>query len=209
MVSSAEHNILKFRAQGSPPAGLFKRDDDGDWLLIERIGRGDQPAFEIFYKRYRRYLERFVYQVTRRPEMVDDVISEVMLVVWQQAARTQRLALASTWLLGIANFKSLQAMRKQGITSSNEAQADALGGDEAEAQRVVEQDNLLHVALRHLSPEQRGALELVYFHGLHYQDIARVMHCPENTVKTRIFHARKRLREIWPELTGERTTTSE
>ena len=156
-------------------------------MLIERIGRGDEPAFAIFYKRYRRYLERFVYQIMRRPDLIDDVISEVMLTVWRQAARTERLALASTWLLGIANFKSLQALRKLGITSGN----------------------VLHVALRQLSPEQRGALELVYFHGLHYRDIARVMDCPENTVKTRIFHARKRLREFWPQLTGESAAKSE
>ena len=121
----------------------------------------------------------------------------------------QRLALASTWLLGIANFKSLQALRKLGITSGGAAQLEALNGDEGHEQRVIEQDNLLHVALRYLSAEQRGALELVYFHGLHYQDIARVMDCPENTVKTRIFHARKRLREIWPLLTGDSAVTGE
>lgn len=99
---------------------LSERDDDGDWLLIERIGRGEEPAFEIFYKRYRRYLERFIYQVNAPARVIDDVISEVMLAVWQQAARTQRLALASTWVLGIANFKSLQALRKLGITSGSE-----------------------------------------------------------------------------------------
>lgn len=126
-----------------------------------------------------------------------------MFAVWQQAARTERLALASTWLLGIANYKSLQALRKQGITASADQHSEEVGNDEACAERVLEQDNLLYAALRHLSPEQRAALELVYFHGLHYQDIAAVMNCPENTVKTRIFHARRRLRQVWPLLTGE------
>lgn len=209
MASYAGHNIVTFRAPPARPVDPAVRDDDGDWLLIERIGRGDAPAFEIFYKRYRRYLERFVYQVTRRQELVDDVISEVMLAVWQQAARTERLALASTWLLGIANFKSLQAMRKLGITTGSDGTSDEGAGDDSLAQRELEQDNLLHVALRHLSPEQRAAMELVYFHGLHYQDIAKVMDCPENTVKTRIFHARKRLREVWPQLTGEHAATGE
>lgn len=207
MAGGAGHNILKFRPPPAAPVAAADRDDDGDWLLIERIGRGDAPAFEIFYKRYRRYLERFVYQVTRRQELVDDVISEVMLAVWQQAARTQRLALASTWLLGIANFKSLQAVRKLGVTGG-EASGEE-GGDDSHAQRELEQDNLLHVAMRHLSAEQRAAMELVYFHGLNYQDIAKVMDCPENTVKTRIFHARKRLREVWPQLSGEPAAMSD
>lgn len=209
MSTRAGTNILKFRAPPSPPGGLTARDGDSDWLLIERIGRGDEPAFEIFYKRYRRYLERFIYQVTRRSELVDDVISEVMLAVWQQASRTERLAQASTWVLGIANFKSLQALRKLGITSGSDGLVDEGSGDDSLGQRVLEQDNLLHVALRHLSPEQRAAMELVYFHGLHYQDIAKVMDCPENTVKTRIFHARRRLRELWPQLSGETNAQGE
>ena len=207
MPSRAGHNVLKFRAPPARPVDPAGRDDDGDWQLLERIGRGDAPAFEIFYKRYRRYLERFIYQVTRRQELVDDVISEVMLAVWQQAARTERLALASTWLLGIANFKSLQALRKLGITGGDGLGDE--GGDDNLGQRELEQDNLLHVALRHLSPEQRAAMELVYFHGLHYQDIAKVMGCPENTVKTRIFHARRRLRDVWPQLSGEAVGASE
>ena len=197
------HNTLKSRPPDPQPAAPAGRDDDGDWALIAAIGRGDEQAFEAFYKRYRRYVERFVYQVTRRAELVDDVVSEVMIAVWQQAVRTERLALASTWLLGIANYKSLQALRKQGITANPEQHCAEVGDDEALAERVLEQDNLLYAALRHLSPEQRAALELVYFHGLHYQDIAAVMNCPENTVKTRIFHARRRLREVWPRLTGE------
>ena len=135
-------------------------------------------------------------------ELIDDVISEVMLVVWQQAGRTERRARASTWLLGIANFRSLHALRKaaRGLGTGSIAEEP---GDNGRALRVVEQDDLLHVALRHLSPEQRTVLELVYFNGLHYDDIAQVVGCPENTVKTRVFHARKRLRALWPSLTGD------
>ena len=201
--------VVKFRAPSAQPGSLAARDDDGDWELIARIGRGDEQAFEVFYRRYRRYLERFVYQVTRRVELVDDVVSEVMLAVWQQAARTERLALASTWVLGIANFKSLQALRKQGVVSGGDARSAERGDDERLAERTVEQDDLLMAALEHLSPEQRAVLELVYFNGLHYQDIARLLDCPENTVKTRIFHARRRLREVWPQLSGEAVGASE
>ncbi len=58
--------------------------------------------------------------------------------------------------------------------------------------------------MRALSPEQRAVMELVYHHGLHYREIAQVIDCPENTVKTRVFHARRKLRSLWPELTGGR-----
>ena len=200
MVFGKAQKVVRVRPPAATAAAA-PSDDDQDWLLLERIGRGDEPAFEQFYKRYRRYLERFIYQITRRVEMVDDVISEVMFAVWQQAGRTERRALASTWLLSIANFKSLHALRKAGLSRAGDTSPEQ--GDDSHAVRVVEQDNLLQVALRSLSPQQRTVLELVYFHGLHYEDIARVVGCPENTVKTRIFHARKRLRALWPQLTGE------
>ena len=200
MVFGKAQKVVRVRPPAATAAAA-PSDDDQDWLLLERIGRGDEPAFEQFYKRYRRYLERFIYQITRRVEMVDDVISEVMFAVWQQAGRTERRALASTWLLSIANFKSLHALRKAGLSRAGDTSPEQ--GDDSHAVRVVEQDNLLQVALRSLSLQQRTVLELVYFHGLHYEDIARVVGCPENTVKTRIFHARKRLRALWPQLTGE------
>ncbi len=69
----------------------------------------------------------------------------------------------------------------------------------------METEEVLFALLRGLSPEQRAVLELVYYHGLHYAEIARVIDCSENTVKTRVFHARRKLREIWPDLTGTRT----
>lgn len=194
-------NVVKFPPPPAPVATAAPSDDDGDWELIARIGAGDERAFETFYRRYRRYLERFIYQITRRNDLVEDVISEVMLAVWQQAARTERLARASTWLLGIANFKALHALRKAGVSVSDAAVDDP--GDDALGQRELEQDDLMMAALRSLSAEQRAVLELVYFHGLHYDDIARVLDCPENTVKTRVFHARKRLRALWPRLSGE------
>ncbi len=169
------------------------------------MGLGDQGAFERLYKQYYGYLYRFVYRVTRRPEFVDDVINEVMFVVWEKAAGVVPRAKASTWILGIANNKALQAVSR-GRPPGNgayvgEEEAEQISDDEL-AVRQLETDNLLFTALCSLAPEQRSVLELVYYHGLHYSEIAEVMDCPENTVKTRMFHARRRLRALWPSLMG-------
>lgn len=176
---------------------------DEDWDLIRRIGTGDQGALERLYRRYYDYLYRFVYQVTRRAECVEDVINEVMFVVWQKAAQTVPRARASTWILGIANHKALNAVSRSGTqTVAMDSEEAEQVSDEALGARQLESDDLMFAALQVLSPEQRAVMEMVYYHGLHYSTIAELMDCPENTVKTRIFHARKRLKAVWAELSG-------
>ncbi len=180
--------------------------NDRDWALVRQIGQGDRVAFETLYKQYYEYLFRFTYQVTRRLDVIEDVINETMFVVWEKAINAVPLAKASTWILGIAHNKALNAL---GRTSARTINVDE-GSDEYQrhvndqgaAVNELETDNLFTRAMLHLSPEQRGALELVYYHGMHYSEIALVTGVPENTVKTRIFHARRKLRDIWPELVG-------
>lgn len=175
---------------------------DRDWALVRRIGQGDRAAFETLYRQYFQYLFRFIYQITRRVDLIEDVINEVMLVVWQKASVTEPLAKASTWILSIAHHKALQAVHKAGVvTGSGDGESFEQHDDELPA-ATAEADQLFARAMRHLPPEQRAVLELVYYHELHYHEIARVLDIPENTVKTRVFHARRKLREHWPTLVG-------
>jgi RNA polymerase sigma factor (sigma-70 family) len=180
---------------------------DNDWNLIRRVGLGDQAALEQLYKQYYGGLYRFILQITRRVDYVEEVINDVMFVVWEKAAGVVPLSKASTWILGIAHNKALQALRRNRSPSGV-----ALDEDDHTEHRPdkdvsfgeLETKEVLFALMRRLSPEQRAVLELVYYHGLHYAEIAQVIDCPENTVKTRVFHARRKLREIWPDLTGTR-----
>jgi RNA polymerase sigma factor (sigma-70 family) len=191
------------RPDHTEPQAHRESEDARDWALIAKIGEGDRTAFERLYKRYFQYLFRFIYQLTRRFDMVEDVINEVMLVVWQKASTTIPLARASTWILGIAHHKALQAMTKSGVVyGSDENHRGVENHDEGTAHDVLEADDLFARALRHLAPEHRAVLELVYHHELHYNEIALILGVPENTVKTRVFHARRKLREHWPTLVG-------
>lgn len=178
-----------------------------DWRLIHRVGMGDQAALESLYMRHYSGLYRFILQVTRRVDFVEEVINDVMFVVWEKAAEVKPLSKASTWILGIAHNKALQALRRNRRTGSatlDQAGYAELTPDMDMSFGEMETREVLFALLRGLSPEQRAVMELVYYHGLHYSEIARVIDCPENTVKTRVFHARRKLREIWPELTGTR-----
>jgi len=181
---------------------------DDDWDLIGQIGSGDQAALECLYKKYYSYLYRFVFQVTRRTDNVEEVINEVMFVVWEKAAAVVPRAKASTWILGIAHNKALQVMHRGRsigtVDLDDESSADLARADEDTTVRELETEELLFTMLRALSPEQRAVMELVYFHGLHYGEIAQVIDCPENTVKTRVYHARRKLRNLWPGITGNK-----
>ena len=178
---------------------------EDDWNLIRRVGMGDQNALEQLYKQYYSGLYRFILQITQRIDCVEEVINDVMFVVWEKAAVVTPLSKASTWILGIAHNKALQALRR-GRRSGGvapEGEAGEFHGQDVSI-REMETEQVLFALMRALSPEQRAVLELVYYHGLHYAEIAHVIDCPENTVKTRVFHARRKLREVWPGLTGTR-----
>ncbi|MGI0016522.1 MAG: RNA polymerase sigma factor [Nitrososphaera sp.] len=175
--------------------------DDAD--LIRRIGAGDQQAFEQLYNRYYHYLFRFIYRMTRRLESTEEIINDVMLVVWEKAANLELTSRASTWILSIAYRKSLklldQYQANYADVSIQDIEPDLPSDDEATMEQLELTDWVL-VALESLSREQRTVVELAYFHGMRYSDIAQVMGCPESTVKTRMFHARKKLRSLLPSL---------
>ncbi len=181
--------------------------EEDEWLLIRRIGSGDQSALEQLYRRYYGGLYRFVLQITRRTDTIEEVINEVMFVVWQKAATVEQRSRVSTWILGITHYKSLQSLRRSTSPASAPFDENAGAMPEAEgspALQKLETEELLFALMGALSPEQRAVMELVYHQGLHYSEIAQVIDCPENTVKTRVFHARRKLRSLWPELTGSR-----
>ena len=200
---------MQVSVDGETRGSVVQVQSGDDWDLIRRVGAGDQCALERLYKQYYRCLYRFILQITRRGDVVEEVINDVMLVVWQRAADVVPLSKASTWILGIAYNKALQALRRDRardrIAGGAGLDVDLVSGQDPEPDvsiRALETQEVLFALLRALTPEHRAVMELVYYHGLHYTEIARVIDCPENTVKTRVFHARRKLRDAWPGLTG-------
>ncbi len=132
--------------------------------------------------------------------MIDEVINDVMYVVWEKAETYNGQCQVSTWILGIAYNKARQTLRNHrpfAEESLDDMEVEKLypaavaQNDTVAAQTELE--NWLESALDRLSAEQRAVIELTYYHGLHYSEIAELMDCPENTVKTRMHHARKKL----------------
>lgn len=179
------------------PRPQRRRGDDAreaDWLA--RSAAGDLRSFECLYRDYHPRLTRFLERMLWRGALVGEVLGDTMLVVWRRASSFDGSCKVSTWIFAIAYRKALKALERL-----DEPLADA--ADEARADAVDEPDRRLGLrelqarlaqALAGLSPQQRAVVELSYYHGIDYREIAAIVECPPDTVKTRMFHARRRLR---------------
>jgi RNA polymerase sigma-70 factor (ECF subfamily) len=146
---------------------------------------------------------RFLLSVTHRPTIVEEVLNDTMVVIWEKAGAYRGESRLATWIFAIAYRKALRAMQRQDIPveagavdleDAHESAPDQALGRSQSHRRLIE-------AMAMLSADHRAVIDLTYFHGLHYRDIAVVMECPVDTVKTRMFHARRRLRAL---MTGNR-----
>lgn len=186
------------RAIPRAAGGSFR--DAEDLRLIERIAVGDMEAFEALYAEYSKRLGGFIWRMLRQSELVDEAVNDVMMVVWQKAATFEPYGRVSTWLFGIAHRKALAVLAKERRHVKGRVEED--GGDrassppssESSVDRVVEarvELDGLRKRIRGLSDDHRAVVELTFFGGLSYPEVAEVLDCPVNTVKTRMFHARK------------------
>ncbi len=171
--------------------------------LLQRVARRDRRAFDELYIRYHPRLLRFLVRHAGRLDQVEELINDVMLVVWQQAAAFRGGSRVSTWILGVAYRKGLKALERA-RRMPLEAPVDETclidsDGPERQLSRRELRDQVL-AALEALPVEQRAAVELTFYHGCSYREIAAIMDCPENTVKTRMFHARRKLHRLLPRL---------
>lgn len=172
-----------------------------DLLLLRRVAARDRQAFEELYLSYHDRVTRFLMRLTRRVDLAEELFNDVMFVVWEKAPGFRERSQVSTWVLGIAYRKGLKALRKLRRQPEQFALTAAEAVEAGPSSRHPERKELadwLDRGLESLSPEHRMVIELAYYLGHSCAEIATIAQCPVNTVKTRMFHARKRLREVLP-----------
>jgi RNA polymerase sigma-70 factor (ECF subfamily) len=189
----------------SRPGRALRSDDAADVALLRRIEVGDRQALRELYTAYYHPLLRFIYRITRRLDLAQEGVNDVMLVVWRNSRSFGHRSSVSTWLMGIAYRKALKSLEASRRWSDRFAAVDFeewIERSEPAGEHSDDGDlrDLLEEALRHLSPEQRAVVELTYFYGCSYEEIAAIADCPVNTVKTRMFHARAKLKNLLPTL---------
>jgi RNA polymerase sigma-70 factor (ECF subfamily) len=188
-----------------PDPTLADDENFTDRALLQGVIAGDRQAFRRLYHRFYHRLLRFIMRITRNLETAEEGVNDVMLAVWRQAGSFQGRSQVSTWIMGIAYRKALKLAQKSRRNADRFVTTDAqvvneLSGPEREPMEREELQDWLDVAMAQLSAEHRAVVEMTYFHGYSYKEIAAIMDCPVNTVKTRMFHARAGLRDILPAL---------
>ena len=175
--------------------------NDRECQLLRRVAGGDRQAFQTLYLAYHRRLARFLTRITRRYDDAEEIINDTLWVVWCKAGQFRGDSQVSTWIMGIAYRRALKALKRlRADTPRPDGPLEELLPANEESQRTEELHEWLDRALEHLPPEQRLVLELTYYLGNSCSEIAAIMDCPVNTVKTRMFHARRKLRELLPQL---------
>ena len=176
------------------PASAALRDEAA---LFHRVSQGDLRAFEALYRIYHPRLNRFVLNMTRRASIAEEVLNDTMLVVWDRPDSYSGASRLSTWIFAIAYRKALKALRRQDLPIEDAAaltRASGESGPEQQLGRLEAQQQLAH-AINELSADHRAVVDLSYFHDMGYREIAAIMACPVDTVKTRMFHARRHLKK--------------
>ncbi|HEY4029914.1 MAG TPA: sigma-70 family RNA polymerase sigma factor [Caulobacteraceae bacterium] len=167
---------------------------------MDRIRARDVDAFEELYRGYRDRLTRFLLKRIHRPHLVEEVLNDTLMVVWDCANAFKGDSKLSTWIFAIAYRKSMKALRNHQDPIEDKAAEERASTDPSPEDGIGRERTraLLLQAMAELSHEHRQVLELTYFHELGYQEIAEIMACPVGTVKTRMFHARRQLRRRLP-----------
>ena len=167
--------------------------------LIARIAEGDRLAMRTLFGRHRVAVYRWLLRLVNNEALAEDLLSDVFLDVWRQAAAFEARSSVSTWLLAIARYKALSARRRRVDAPLDDEivcnVADSADDPEAVLQKKDRADLLRH-ALTSLSPEHGEVIDLVYYHGKSIKEVAEIVGAAEATVKTRMFYARKKLAHL-------------
>ncbi|HMA75532.1 MAG TPA: sigma-70 family RNA polymerase sigma factor [Xanthobacteraceae bacterium] len=170
-----------------------------DEALIMAISAGDERAMRTLYNRHRIRVFRFAVRLVGDAASAEDIVSEAFVEVWRQAARFEKRSSVSTWIMSIARFKALSVRRRRQEIDLDASLAETVADQSSTPEQVVmEMDRRaqLRACLMKLSPDHREIVDLVYYHDKTIEEVAEIVGVPKNTVKTRMFYARKRLAQL-------------
>lgn len=184
--------------------------DEEDRVRLSRVARGDDDAFKAVYVEYHRRLSKFLLRFCDHYPVVEEIINDTMFVVWKQADRYRGKSKVSTWIMGIAFRQAtnmLRGIERARIRDQRAAQELQTNQDTNPLEQQTHRD-WISAAMLELPVDQRVAVELGYYLGYSCAEIAEICDCPVNTVKSRMFAARKTLQTTLQELSGEESVAN-
>ncbi len=169
-----------------------------DWAqsLLDRMMRGDQSALREMQQAYGRRIYAFALNRMHDESEADAVVTDTLWEVWKQPHRFHGGSKFSTWLLGIARYKMLNLLRSR-APAADELDESMPSEDLGPYEEHLAAEQRLEVkrCMERLSAAHRECLQLTFFQELSIAEIAVLQACPENTVKTRLFHARHNMKK--------------
>jgi RNA polymerase sigma-70 factor, ECF subfamily len=190
-------NVIALNAAGQQ--GIITARATSDEMLLENIAGGDRNAMHTLYARHNVRVYRFVLRMLRDTTAAEDLVSQVFLDVWRTATQFEGRSQVSTWLLSIARFKALTALRQRKYEDIDQDDvmdiADQADTPEASLDRS-RTSAILRSCVAKLSPAHREIVNLVYYHEKSVEEVATLIGIPASTVKTRMFYARKQLADL-------------
>lgn len=188
-------------------AGAAAMQTIADEVLIAKIAKGDRPAMEALFARYRVRVFKFVLRLVRNEAIAEELNSDVFVDIWRQAGTFEGRAAVSTWIFSIARFKALNALARRTEDELDEAKAETIEDNADDPETVLAKKDkaaVLRQCLAALSSEHREIVSLVYYQHKSVEEVSGIVGIPEATVKTRMFYARKKLSELLAERGIER-----
>lgn len=169
-----------------------------DTELLSQISAGEQSAVRTLYARHHLRIFRFIMRKTGNEATAEELTNEVFLEIWRHAGKFEGRSAVSTWMLSIAHNRTISRLRKRSEAQLEEGVAEAIA-DEADTPETTSsklgKSAQIRACMEQLSANHREIIDLVYYHEKSIPEIAEVLDIPEGTVKTRMFHARKKLGE--------------
>jgi RNA polymerase sigma-70 factor (ECF subfamily) len=190
-------NVIAINAQASQ--SIIATQATSDDMLLESIADGNRTSMHILYCRHNVRVYRFILRIVRDATTAEDLVSQVFLDVWRTAGQFQGRSQVSTWLLSIARFKALTAMRQRRFEDIDQEDVrqipDGCDTPETSLDRS-DTSAILRACVAKLSPAHREIITLVYYHEKSVEEVGQIIGIPQSTVKTRMFYARKQLADL-------------
>lgn len=174
--------------------------DLSEETLVEQAAGGDERAYGVLVKRYYSRLFNFVRSMVRNEELAEDITQESLVKAYFSLKKLQNPGSFKSWLFRIANNNTLDWLRRKRLpqVDVDEHLRESYVDKRSRPEDAVMDDARnahIHAALNKLKPDQRAILVMCDLQGLSYQEIAEVLKIPFGTVQSRIFYARRKLKE--------------
>jgi len=174
-------------------ASTVRTDNQRELRLLRRVVDRDRDAIAELYRIYHPRLFKFIFRLTSSYTAAEELVNDVMLLVWRKASSFRGESKVSTWIFGIAYRQTMRRVTRKKLRLAPAIDMNDHGIDEDSA---LETENWVRKGLLELSSAQQLTVILVFYLGLSYEEIADITQCPVNTVKTRMYHARRKLKKL-------------